>query len=103
MDRELFAKQINLMKSFNHKIDQIEDFGIDLVETPLFDIPAQMFDNFVDSVCTDEGADLVFWWLYEDVDKVICENIGEAEEQKISLGTVYQLYEYLEKNKYFVI
>lgn len=103
MDRELFAKQINLMKSFNHKIDQIRDFGIDLVETPLFDIPAQMFDNFVDSVCTDEGADLVFWWMYEDVEKVIFEKIGEGEEQKIPLETVYQLYEYLDKNDLFIV
>ena len=103
MDRELFVKQIQLIQQLNTKTDQLKDIGINIVESSLYDIPAKLFDNFIETVCTDDGADLVFWWLYEDVDKVICENIGEAEEQKISLGTVYQLYEYLEKNKYFVI
>lgn len=103
MDRELFVKQINLIQQLNTKTDQLKDIGINIVESSLYDIPAKLFDNFVEAVCTEDGADLVFWWLYEDVDKVICENVGEAEEQKISLDTVYQLYEYLEKNKYFVI
>lgn len=103
MDRELFVKQIQLIQQLNIKTDQLKDIGINIIESPLYDIPAKLFDNFIETVCTDDGVDLVFWWLYEDVDKVICENIGEAEEQKISLGTVYQLYEYLEKNKYFVI
>ena len=88
MDRELFAKQINLMKSFNHKIDQIRDFGIDLVETPLFDIPSQMF---------------VFWWMYEDVEKVIFEHDEEGNEKKIPLETVYQLYEYLDENDLLIV
>ena len=103
MDRELFVKQIQLIQQLNIKTDQLKDIGINIIESPLYDIPAKLFDNFIETVCTDDGVDLVFWWLYEDVDKVICENIGEAEEQKISLDTVYQLYEYLEKNKYFVI
>lgn len=103
MDRELFAKQINLMKSFNYKIDQIKDFGIDLVETPLFDIPAQMFDNFVSAVCTDEGEDLVFWWMYENVEKVIFEHDEEGNEKKIPLETVYQLYEYLDENDLLIV
>lgn len=103
MDRELFAKQINLMKSFNYKIDQIRDFGIDLVETPLFDIPAQMFDNFISAVCTDEGEDLVFWWMYENVEKVIFEHDEEGNEKKIPLETVYQLYEYLDENDLLIV
>ena len=103
MDRELFVKQIQLIQQLNTKTDQLKDIGINIIESPLYDIPAKLFDNFIETICTDDGVDLVFWWLYEDVDKVICENIGEAEEQKISLDTVYQLYEYLEKNKYFVI
>ena len=103
MDRELFVKQIQLIQQLNIKTDQLKDIGINIIESPLYDIPAKLFDNFIETVCTDDGVDLVFWWLYEDVDKVICEHIGEAEEQKISLDTVYQLYEYLEKNKYFVI
>lgn len=103
MDRELFVKQIKLIQQLNIKTDQLKDIGINIVESSLYNIPAELFDNFIETVCTDDGVDLVFWWLYEDVDKVICENVGEAEEQKISLDTVYQLYEYLEKNKYFVI
>ena len=103
MTKEQFVKQINLMQSFNAKVDQLNDFGINIVDTPLFDIPAQMFDNFIDSACTDEGADLVFWWMYEDVEKVIFEHDEEGNEKKIPLETVYQLYEYLDENDLLIV
>lgn len=88
------------MQSFNDKIDQFIELGMNLVETPLFDIPAKMFDNFIDSVCTEEGSDLVFWWLYEDVDKVIY-GLSNNEEN-FSLDTIDQLYDYMDKNKLFL-
>ena len=98
MDRELFVKQINLIQQLNTKTDQLKDIGINIVESSLYDIPAKLFDNFVEAVCTDEGTDLVFWWMYEDVDKIIYE-----DEKEIHLDTVYQLYEYLTEHNLFNI
>lgn len=96
MDREVFVEQLNFMQSFNTKIDQLKDLGIDLINSDLYELPAKMFDNFIYSICTEEGSDLVFWWLYEDVEKVLIEN-----DKKITLNTVYQLYDYLTENKLF--
>lgn len=104
MIKEKFIEQINLMQEFNHKIDQIQEFGIDLVDTPLFDIPAKMFDNFIDSICTEDGGDIVYWWMYEDCKKVVYETLGTSEEkQEIPVETVEQLYDYLLKNEMFLI
>ena len=88
--KDQFVKQINLILEFNAKIDQLKDLGIDLIETPLCDIPMRLFDNYVETICTEQGSDIVFGWLYEDY-------------KKDELNTVYKLCEYLNDNKYFIV
>ena len=34
-----------------------------------------LFDNFISSHFTLAGCDLVYWWLYESVPKVIYETV----------------------------
>lgn len=97
MTKEQFIKQIELMQSFNDTIDQFVELGMNLVETPLFNIPAEMFDNFIDSICTEDGSELVFWWMYEEVDKVIY-----VDGKEIHLDTLDQLYNYLRENNLFL-
>lgn len=96
MTKEQFIKQIELMQSFNTKIDQFVKLGMDLIDTPLYEIPARMFDNFIELVCTEEGLNLVFWWLCKD-DEVIYDN-GEP----VNIETIDQLYDYMNKNNLFV-
>ena len=97
ISRTKFVEQIEAVQEFNKVIDQLYEFKIDLVETPLHDLPSRMFDNFINVICTEDGQDLVFWWLYEDVPKVIWEN-----EKEIPISTVDDLYDYLKTNNLFV-
>lgn len=104
MTKEQFIKQIESMQEFNRVIDVLYDnLNIDLVESSLFSIPARMFDDFIEIVCTDEGSDLVFWWMYEDVDKALYETLKDESENKISLETIDELYDFMNANNMFLV
>lgn len=101
MKKENFVKAIELMKAFNDKVDLLSDnLNIDIIESDFYSIPAQLFDNFIESVCTEDGAELVFWWMYEDVEKVIYES-DESSEKVYHLDTVDDLFNYMCQNNYF--
>lgn len=101
MKKENFVKAIELMKAFNDKVDLLSDnLNIDIIESDFYSIPAQLFDNFVESVCTEDGAELVFWWMYEDVEKMIYES-DESSEKVYHLDTVDDLFNYMCQNNYF--
>lgn len=101
MKKENFVKAIELMKAFNDKVDLLSDnLNINIIESDFYSIPAQLFDNFIESVCTEDGAELVFWWMYEDVEKVIYES-DESSEKVYHLNTVDDLFNYMCQNNYF--
>lgn len=101
MKKENFVKAIELMKAFNDKVDLLSDnLNINIIESDFYSIPAQLFDNFIESVCTEDGAELVFWWMYEDVEKVIYES-DESSEKVYHLDTVDDLFNYMCQNNYF--
>ena len=101
MKKENFVKAIELMKAFNDKVDLLSDnLNIDIIESDFYSIPAQLFDNFIESVCTEDGAELVFWWMYEDVEKMIYES-DESSEKVYHLDTVDDLFNYMCQNNYF--
>lgn len=101
MKKENFVKAIELMKAFNDKVDLLSDnLEINIIESDFYSIPAQLFDNFIESVCTEDGAELVFWWMYEDVEKVIYES-DESSEKVYHLDTVDDLFNYMCQNNYF--
>ena len=101
MKKENFVKAIELMKALNDKVDLLSDnLNIDIIESDFYSIPAQLFDNFIESVCTEDGAELVFWWMYEDVEKVIYES-DESSEKVYHLDTVDNLFNYMCQNNYF--
>lgn len=91
--------QMNMMQNFNEYIDSIaHKLKIELYETPLFEYPSVIFDNFIYSHFTDEGCDLIFWWMYEDVPKIIYQDtiFGKVET---NIEDIEDLWKYLISNK----
>ena len=65
----------------------------------------QLFDNFIETFgFTDEGSDLFYWWMYEDVEKVIYEKpepdlFNNSEEKiEVKVETIDELWDYMTKN-----
>lgn len=66
--KEMFIKMMSLIEQFNEEIDKWLEFGIDIIEKPIHNIPIEMFylwekDNF-----DDDGKDWIDWYLYERID-----------------------------------
>lgn len=97
--KELFIEQIKLAKEYDKYLDSIDNnLKIDLFETPLHEIPMKMFDIFIESHFTDEGQDLIYWWMWEDVPKVLYFDTIFGES-KIDLENIEDLWRYLESDE----
>lgn len=95
--KELFREQCKLMQQLDDVYNTLHDIRIDMLESPLYSIPSNLFENWTKTIGKEELQDLVYWWLYEDVDKIIWEG-----EKEIRIDTIDDLYDYLETNDLFI-
>lgn len=97
ISKKIFLQIIHDIKKEDERLDQIATFLESNIITGYANLNPFVFRNTIElileEIFTEEGFDLIFWWLYEDVEKVIYE--GESE---IQLKTEEDLYEYLIKN-----
>lgn len=68
---EEWNKLINLKNKVEDFVDYLYKVHIDLAESPLYTSYGYMLDMVVKAYAKPDFIDLVNWWLYEDVDKVI--------------------------------
>ena len=100
MTKEQFIKRISLIQNFHSEqdtlsvlIDKITD-GNNIVNFGDY-----LIFEIIDMINEDmkiEDKELISWWLYEDVDKVIYD--GEYGEIGINVKTVERLYDYINTN-----
>ena len=91
MKIELFEYALLKIKSVTSKSLELYHLGIDLTEA-IEDDYGSIIHTLIGGHYGEEGEDVISWWLYEDVEKVLEEN-GE----KVELHTIEQLYNYVEK------
>lgn len=102
---EEFKEQIDLIKAVNENLDELNRLHFDIFNTDLINNCLKIFDNFILSHFTEEGSDLVFWWLYEDVKKVIYETVTpdiftkESKEIEINVEKIEGLWKYMIQHK----
>ena len=87
-------KFVEYLKSYQKGIDflrNMDDAGLDLYETPLTASADALFQAWLEQILNEEGQDLVYWWLFEDVDKVITDNDNEINVEDIEEFTKYLL------------
>jgi len=101
MTKKQFIKRINIIQNFHSEqdtlgvlIDKLIDgrgvvgFGDYIVQ--------EIIDIIKEDMKIEDDDDLLDWWLYEPVDKIIYE--GKNYEIKINVKTAEQLYDYIIKN-----
>lgn len=105
MNKNDFVKIIEQHQAFEKGIERIEKalmgnrYNSNIFESDWVQAEYIMFDTILTSVLTNEGWDLVTWYLYEDVAKDIYEKDGKVVE----LNSIEDLYDYLitHKEDYF--
>lgn len=102
---EEFKEQIDLIKAVHKNLDELNKLHFDIFDTDLINNCLKIFDNFIVSHFTEVGSDLVFWWLYEDVKKIIYKTVSpdiftkERKEIEINVEKIEDLWEYMIKSK----
>jgi len=85
-----YQKGVNFLRS-------MDDMGLDFYETPLCESADALFQAWIEQIMPNEdGQDLIYWWLFEDVDKVITKDGVD-----INVEDIEEFTKYLLNNGYF--
>ena len=92
-------KFVEYLKSYQRGIDflkNMDDTGLNFYETPLTESADTLLQAWLEQILNEEGQDLVYWWLFEDVNKVIT-----VDDNKINVEDIVEFTKYLFNNGYF--
>lgn len=100
MNKEQFIKLMSLIQNYQSEQETLSALIKKLTDDyPIVIMGDDLIDGIINTL-TDilyiEDEDLISWWLYEDVDKVIYD--GKYGENEISVRTLEELYDYIVKN-----
>jgi hypothetical protein len=97
MSEEKFVETLLKYQNFLDVSDRLVDLGIDLNEGPITIAIDTLLDSWIDAITGEAGSDLIYWWLFEDVEK----KIYEDDKVVATLDTAENLYNYMKENNYF--
>lgn len=110
ISKELFVKYLEQFQRFNTAFERIEEalmgrkYSSNLYESDWCDSVGAMLDLFLKSHFTKDGRDLIYWWLFEDVDHIIWQTVDPdlfhgKSEIEYNVNNIEDLYDYLVKFK----
>lgn len=91
-----FVNYIRIYQRGVNFLRNMDDMGLDFYETPLCESADAIFQAWLDQILNEDGQDLVYWWLFEEVDKVITE-----DGRDINVEEVEEFAKYLKEHGYF--
>jgi DNA-directed RNA polymerase subunit N (RpoN/RPB10) len=94
MTREQFKKYIREVEEIAELSNKLADLGIETLDCKELFYAEEIFFAWLEQDFGKNGADLVSWWLYEDVPKVIYEPDGS----ETNLENIDELFTYLQEN-----
>ena len=95
MDRKQFKKSLRKVEKISELSDKLADLGIETLQCKELFYASEIFFDWVKECFGEDGEDLVSWWMYEDVDKILYVEDGT----EINIEDIDDLYSYLEAMK----
>lgn len=98
LNKEKFIEYIKYIISYNKELDKwVNILGYNVFESRLCTEAFNISDSLVRLISdnNEEVIDLINWWLYEDVEKVLF-NKGE----EIEVNTLDKLYDFIKETYY---
>lgn len=97
MTKELFIKRLRLLQNWQSQMETLgllinkitDGYAVPVIGDYLVDEIIEMINESLKI----EDKDLLSWWLYENVDKIIYGEFGDESQTDIS--TPEQLYDYI--------
>jgi len=101
MTKELFIKKMSHIQNFQSQKQTLKAFISKLTNSNCYiEMGDYLIDDIINTITEElniSDKDLLFWWLYETVDKVIYITEGE-DKKEISIRTLEELYGYIIEN-----
>lgn len=94
MKREDFKDCIRKLEAIAELGNKLSDLKIETIECKELYYADDIFFKWVKDEFGEAGEDLVSWWLYEEVDKIVYEEDGT----ETNLEDIDALYTYLLEN-----
>lgn len=60
-----FIKLLGERDDQENRIDTLSSIGVDIFDSPLIEYGNMMFERLIEAHFTSEGADWIYWWIYE--------------------------------------
>jgi len=96
MEKDQFIKRMKLIQNFHSEQETLNLLIDKLVDGfPVVDMGNYLVDAILEMInesLTIKDKDLLSWWLYENVDKLIYDG-----DKEISVRTLEELYDYIKK------
>jgi hypothetical protein len=97
MKKEFIIEVLTKIKELNHKVHLLYKLGVNIID---LDLAISTLEKTIPTIIVNEKndaynhvSDLVGWWLYENVDKVIT-----MDEKQINVETMEDFVNFLIKN-----
>lgn len=97
ISKETFINGINTYKEAVDFLRRLDNMGLDFYDTSLCSSLDTLFDMWLNEITGEAGGDLVYWWIFEDVEK----KIYDDDKVVATLDTAEDLYNYMKENNYF--
>ena len=94
-----FIKTINSYKRYQDTLGKLADLGVNIWDSGFNDPTDYIFEAYLEEILNDEGQDLVYWWMFEDVEKVFYD---DEDNIIANVESIEDFYNYLKENKYFI-
>jgi hypothetical protein len=90
MTLETFKKIIGLIQKADEEENTLFHIGVDMMS--FVEKYNLIIQNFFSEIFTEESVDLIYWWLYDNVKKVlyITENNKDVEHNVESLDDLFK-------------
>lgn len=106
ISKEAFIKYLEQYQKFGEAVERLEEaligkkYSSNIYESDWNQAVDIMFDEFLKTHFNEAGQDLIYWYLFEDVDKIIYypKDIF-GEDMQIELNSLEDLWKYLISNK----
>ena len=92
-----FEEIIIAYKENCDRLEKLEDLGVDLYDGPITSISDLLFDKWVNKITIDEAQELIYWWIFDDVEKKFYDAEGNVTDV---VEDIRDFYNYLKNNNY---
>ena len=84
MKFEQFEKIIKEYIKFSHYEHKLNEMGLDIVDTPLYETTGFLLDNIWEAWFNDDGIDTINWWMFEyhDLDEDFDDDLNLVQEKE---------------------